>query len=364
MIFNINESNTSLDNVKDCPYELCEAGLMYVYENECNYTNLMKSVGIAELKYYNETGKELFLNESGAFSNFIDKVVEFFKKVVEKIRSIFKKFFETIKTHQVKNQLFLKKYEKKLADKDSVDEFEGYEFNMKNFGTYISNFSQSYEKKNKNIKKEAEFFDSVIKDTAETYSDLDSEKKLTVGAIINKEGLSIEEFTKAIKEEVYGGEKKKLTNIKIADCVDTIKSAPEIINTFNTSEKNVTSNINKFIKLLENLSKSYKKEANKESDESKKKSIETHIKNINAEIELYKVESQAATILCSTYATAELDKVNQAKAICIKALSGNKEEDKKDDSSNNSSDNKGDSNNNSGESKNESFDLFANVNII
>ena len=359
MIFNINESNTSLDNVKDCPYELCEAGLMYVYENECNYTNLMKSVGIAELKYYNETGKELFLNESGAFSNFIDKVVEFFKKVVEKIRSIFKKFFETIKTHQVKNQLFLKKYEKKLADKDSVDEFEGYDFNLKSFATYINNFSQSYESKNKNIKKDVEALnDAITSQDILSYPDLDSEKKNLVGKIIGKNGLSIEEFTKTIKEEVYG-EKKKLIGIKVESCVKIIKTAPEVINVFNTSEKNVTNNINKFIKLLEDLSKSYKKEADKESDESKKKSIETHIKNINAEIELAKVESQAATILCSTYATAYIDYINQAKAICIKALSGNKEEDKKDDS-NNSNNN----DNNSNESKNESFDLFANVNII
>ena len=52
---------------------------MHVYENECNYNAIVKSVGISELKYYQETGKDLFVNEAGAFKKFGSKVTAFFK---------------------------------------------------------------------------------------------------------------------------------------------------------------------------------------------------------------------------------------------------------------------------------------------
>ena len=39
---------------------------MHVYENECNYNAIMKAAGISELKYYKETGGDLFVQEAGA----------------------------------------------------------------------------------------------------------------------------------------------------------------------------------------------------------------------------------------------------------------------------------------------------------
>ena len=91
MIFDTEYANESanlysLDGIQESKYDLgLNGALMHVWENECNYNALMRVVGISELKYYNETGHSLFLNEAGAFKNFIDRAIEFFKKIIEKI---------------------------------------------------------------------------------------------------------------------------------------------------------------------------------------------------------------------------------------------------------------------------------------
>ena len=132
MIFDsYNESSTvSLDAIKESPYPLgYEGALMHVYENELNYYSLMKAVGLSEMKYYQETGKELFLNEAGAFGSFIEKVKAFFKKVIEKIKSIFKKFIAAIDQYTLENKKFVKKYGQEIMRKNLTDfEFEGYSF--------------------------------------------------------------------------------------------------------------------------------------------------------------------------------------------------------------------------------------------
>ena len=61
MIFNTD--NYYDGPVAPSPYPVgIEGALMHVYENECNYNALMKAVGISELKYYQETGKNLKLS--------------------------------------------------------------------------------------------------------------------------------------------------------------------------------------------------------------------------------------------------------------------------------------------------------------
>ena len=100
MIFDTNMSSgstISLESVQESPYELGMGGaLMHVYENQLNWNAIMKSVGISEMKYYQNTGRDLFVNEAGAVAGFIEKVKAFFKKVIEKIKQIFKAFMAKI----------------------------------------------------------------------------------------------------------------------------------------------------------------------------------------------------------------------------------------------------------------------------
>ena len=86
----LNESYNSIENfdhVHESPYELgVEGALMHVYENECNYNAIMKSVGIAEFKYYNETGRtDLFVHEAGATGGLLSKIISFFKAINDTI---------------------------------------------------------------------------------------------------------------------------------------------------------------------------------------------------------------------------------------------------------------------------------------
>jgi hypothetical protein len=133
MIFNemnVKTTETSYEAVQESPYELGIGGaLMHVYENECNYNALMKAAALSEMKYYNENGGDLFVQEAGAFAGFITKAKEFFKKVIEKIKSIAKKFVAKINQFSMKDKDFVKKYQADLVRRDlSGMEFNGYKF--------------------------------------------------------------------------------------------------------------------------------------------------------------------------------------------------------------------------------------------
>ena len=136
MIFNMNESATfggytvNMEAVQESPYELgLEGALMHVYENECNYNALMRAVGLSEMRYYQETGKDLFVNEAGALGNFIEKAKTLFKKVIEKIAMIAKKFMAKINSYVVSDKDFVKKYEKDLLRRDLGSmKFTGWKF--------------------------------------------------------------------------------------------------------------------------------------------------------------------------------------------------------------------------------------------
>ena len=69
MIFGENSLAMDSGIVQESPYELGYGGaLMHVWENEMNYNAIMKAVGISEMRYYNETGGDLLVQEAGAFS--------------------------------------------------------------------------------------------------------------------------------------------------------------------------------------------------------------------------------------------------------------------------------------------------------
>ena len=133
MIFNeMNTSVNSYESVQESPHELGIGGaLMHVYENECNYNALMKAAALSELKYYNENGGDLFVQEAGAFNGFMGKVKAFFVKVIEKIKSICKKFVAKIRQFTMSDKDFVKKYANQLQRANLKDfEFNGYKFEV------------------------------------------------------------------------------------------------------------------------------------------------------------------------------------------------------------------------------------------
>ena len=80
MIINTNLYNESTDNV-----------FSYINQINNNYNAIIEAARISELRYYNDTGKELFINETNILVSLIHRIVEFFKSIFNKIASLFSK---------------------------------------------------------------------------------------------------------------------------------------------------------------------------------------------------------------------------------------------------------------------------------
>lgn len=74
----------------------------YLKDINNDYNAIIEAAKISELRYYKDTGKDLFIVNESAFKNFLDKIIEFFKKIKEKIKEIFYKFMDLFDTKKYK----------------------------------------------------------------------------------------------------------------------------------------------------------------------------------------------------------------------------------------------------------------------
>lgn len=337
MIFDANYTSTSdLSAIKESPYELGLAGaMMHVYENECNYNAIMKAVGLSELKYYQETGKDLFVHEAGAFDGFIAKMKAFFKAVIEKIKSIFKKFVAMFDQYTLNDKQFVKKYGDQLIRKDLKDfEFTGYKFgdfakvqgrieaaggNLKN---YLDTYTISHNK-------DSNYDDNTYDNRRYKDSDEVNEKKETERAvkIIGVSGKMDEtEFKDKLKELLYGDDDKEtLDNISIRDQLSIIENTKDDIKKVEKTQKELEKGINDLLKTLDKvpseIRKKYSYSSNKNLTDQQNKRINNAIQNISDSYDIGKSLSNDITVAFGMIVQAYKDRNRQAKAICVKALS-------------------------------------------
>lgn len=356
MIFNNDSYAATSYDVKPSPFEpTIEGALMHVYENACNYNALMKAVGLAEMKYYQETGKELFLNEAGAFSGFIDKLKAFFKKVIEKIKSIFHKFMAVINQYRMTDEKFLKEYSSEIRRKNLKDfEYNGWTFKdlnavvtAVNGKTTIANYADVV----KTViggGTAAAFADDLAKSFAagtvpkfETGYDnagtgdqtatkaeefLTSDKKDEIveamrGKMLDSNGsnkYTSSEFIEELKKKCYGDGKEKF-DVKIDDWLGYISNAKEDIKAAEKAQKDITKAIERLIKNIDSEEKEINKKisaggSNADADKYK-------FKVLSATGDLYRHFSDILTTYYGTMVQALKDRNRQAKAICVKALS-------------------------------------------
>ena len=336
MIFDANYTSTSgLSAIKESPYELGLAGaMMHVYENECNYNAIMKAVGLSELKYYQETGKDLFVHEAGAFDGFIAKMKAFFKAVIEKIKSIFKKFVAMFDQYTISDKQFVKKYGDQLIRKDLKDfEFTGYKFgdfakvqsSVEAAGGALQKVLDTYtssHKKDSNYDKD-EYDNRYYKD-----SDKVNEKKEEHRAkVIGQSGKMDEtEFKDKLKELLYGDDNKEtLDNISIRDQLSIIENTKDDIKKVEKTQKEIEKGINDLLKTLDKLPSEIRKQYPYSSDrkltDQQDKRINNAIQNINDVYDVSKSMSNDITVAFGMIVQAYKDRNRQAKAICVKALS-------------------------------------------
>lgn len=347
MIFNTN--NYYDGPVAPSPYPVgLEGALMHVYENECNYNALMKAVGISELKYYQETGKSLFVHEAGAFSSFIEKAKTFFKKVIEKIKQIFHKFAAVMNQYTMSDKKFVKTYSKELYRKNLTDfEFNGYTFK----GLEDAKSSSLTMDANKYSSNELSASDKHSLDNSGPYNNkpkdsdaIDSEIETNRGNWLkiiggNAGSYDESEFREELREMLYGGEKEDLDKISIRDQLSYIENAKKDVTDVEKQQKKIVKNVEDFIKLLEKYETLVNKKDSKVSDmygsgangangdrdigSTRRDDI---TKNINNKISLMKAESNDMTIMFGMIVQAVKDRNRQAKAICVKAIGYNKKE--------------------------------------
>lgn len=331
MIFNNNTSSTGA--VKESKYELGLSGaLMHVYENECNFNAIVKSVGLSELKYYQETGKDLFLNEAGAFSSFIAKVKEFFKKVLEKIKAIFHKFMAVINSFVMKDKEFIKKYHDEIRRKDITDlEFNGYKNLAKRPDTKIDYVDR---------------FDALVKDFSDTkpaeaeIGDIEKKKNENRGSLLGESGeYTRTEMLEKRREDEYGDKETfdvtdEIRSNAVANIEDTsklTKAYKEAYDKLDKSLKQIIKNLEsaekKFVDEGDKTAKDYEDRQNPENSAKNANAQRTRmIQNFNARINLIKELADDATALHGFYAGLIKDANRQARAICVKIIGYKKHE--------------------------------------
>lgn len=344
MIFN-SEYNSEYDNmvVTESPYPLgLEGALMHVYENECNYNAMMKAVGISELRYYQETGGDLFVQEAGAFGGFIEKAKAFFKKVIEKIKQIFHKFMAVINQYAMSDKKFVKTYSKELMRRDYTDfEVEGYTFDgidkiADNFVAKVlddySNAAEKYDssKSEEEIKKQIAADLHMGIDAISTPDKVNDTKEVIRAnlyeAISGNSASSMDEseFREEVRGCFYGNDGDKDTIEvgipEIRKWLGDIETSEKDIRAANKIEKGVTRDIGKMIKALEksqNELAKFKKEDKPEVATAKNETIKLYNNIINIAQSI----SNDATVTCGLLVQALKDRNRQSKAFCVKALS-------------------------------------------
>lgn len=309
MIFNeMNSSTAVAEAVNESPYELGIAGaLMHVYENECNYNALMKAAALSEMKYFNDNGGNLFVQEAGAFSSLWEKVKAFFKKVVEKIKSICKKFVAMINQHAMKDKDFVKKYSKDLY-RVNLDgfEFEGYEFAALKGQANLNALNMTGGVWGHTV-------DGIT--AASTVDDINDKIEENRGNLVKGGKITESELREELHEMLYG-DKDTITNVKVRDFLSIISDHNADVKAAEKAQDGVVKGIEADIKKMEKDIATLSKEAVKEDD-----GRENGIKLFDKKIQIYKAYCNDITVFYGAYVKALNDRNRQAKAVCVKALS-------------------------------------------
>lgn len=328
MIFNSDTYGSSNGAISKYPVGL-EGALMHVYENECNYNALMKAAGISELRYYQETGRDLFVHEAGAFSGFIEKAKAFFKKVIEKIKAMFHKFAATLNQYTMKDKEFVKKYEKELYRKNLTDlEIDGYNFKTEPDATKVPGLPSS----NEILRGDADAIGSgkmKVKEEEWTSDEISKTKDAYRGKILGTGPLDSSEFREEFRSKYYGDKETLEANkdFDIRSIMSIIINTKEDIKKVETFQKNTIRTIDTAIKELEAIQKDYSKVTDKErNDENESKNRGTVTKVTSAMINMWEDHSNSLTTFFGMVIQWYKDRNRQSKAICVKALGYNKKE--------------------------------------
>ena len=283
-----------------------ECAYMHAAQIEQNFNALMEQVGIAELKYYSETGytlsqgyyieaeaeakeakkgnvKDAIKAAPGKAKKIVDtiveKTVELLKKIKTMLAAAFKKIRDAILDLDVANQAFVAKYSAKLKD------VKGEEVKLNTYafpGLQPDSPGPDFEAAINKIEIKTGSEESV------TSARMQFRRALVPGIAYTT---SSDEFMTAARNALYG--EKAETTQSVGAALMFIKNGK---------------------KLVSNLNKQYAK-ADKAPEENP-----SQVNLIKAKVTLYKEASSDMQAFCNLRSKALVDRLRYSKAICVKAL--------------------------------------------
>lgn len=348
--------------VEPSKYEVgLEGALMHVYETQLNYNAMMKAVGISELKYYQETGGDLFVNEAGAFGGFLEKAKALFKKIIEKIKAIFARFAMMMRKYTMGDKEFVKKYRTQIMSKASrVRDFEYDGWKFEGLDAYLAHLAS----KGSDFKEVVGKLENISSKTNEYTLNASSDKNYTAGEytynrniggtdfevaigylkdadavddyiekirgkVANDEGKSYDssDFRDVVKEKCYGTSKESYKPDMTKE-FRYIEETKEATRAAEKAKKEITDELEKVVKALEKIISETNKSSTKWKDNDDKyndgkKSAVT--KAASQAIDIAKAQSDAVTVAYGIAVGALKDRNRQAKSICVKLMGAKNE---------------------------------------
>lgn len=320
-----------------------------VAESSRLYNNIMKSVGIAELQYFEEHGSEV-IYEAGDISSFIEKAKAFFKKLIDKVKAIFHAFMAKLSTYVKNDKAFAKKYKNEFVDKwaKTKDDFEfkGYKFTITDItadsfsipndvrdAIQLKELLEANDISGFTDKGTYENYVKSIKDNRENYQDKLRGAVLGLVGISGKgESVDSSDFAEYLFEGFRNGESSK-TSIEKKDIAN---SSADIINELDTGantkhkaekvSKATIKGIDNIIKKLEGFQKDTRGKI-LEKDQTKKMDANLGsaiISYISEGISLLKNFEEYCTQATGAYLQALSDRNRQWKAVVAKVIAGGK----------------------------------------
>lgn len=318
-----------IDSIEEAKSDnLLEAAYIGVYETESNYARLMESVGIAELSYYVETGKDIVI-EANYGESLFDKARALFKKILEKIASVFKKFLALVNSFILSDKSFVEKYKKVLTDVNTKGfSYKGYEFisdmkdNISDISTRIDNSIIDNNFPTYDSNKNSTELSTIINDISDNKEKLFNKIR---GITVNKDTeIESSDYSKELFKYFRSGEDKpkEITTVDtkklMAIMVDYKGMKSDATSSYNTLKRT----INNAISSLTNEQKKYSKNipGGRDRNDSEVEKSSQAVKIISARIEALKTKLNVLQIYNGAYLAALKDRNRQAKSVCVKLI--------------------------------------------
>lgn len=298
----INESasknvDTLLESVENrFEYEtIAEATMIVVGEQETNWTNFMKAVGLSELTSVCE-GEEV-IYEGKRWDDFKAKAIKFFEVAKHKLLEITKAFIAKVDQFITSNKGFVKKYGDQLKGTTGSDfTFKGYKFNdavLDKTPVYNTNLLTTNVKSDKEPRELAEL------------------------QVLKTDSVKGDSFSEKVTNLFYGEkEKEELKNIDLGKQVKILEDTKSLKE---AAKKAYTDAAKKMDEIIKGIKSDKAKNLNDNKKDLDAKSTEND--SLTDQLTFWKSYASCVQTYHGRYLSALGARNRQAKAICASYLS-------------------------------------------